>query len=149
LNKQTFVHVRKSIIVQFCVQHSKSCDFQDHFQGFCHNIIFFAISLQRKFSSISYSNHVQTIKYETLLSEDFLPDTLEEQLKIESRYLRTKRLLIKVAGTQKTMTRTSAMARFAIKRFVGVRIRGTRNTTEITNRLPMRPTQNTTMYAMQ
>lgn len=58
-------------------------------------------------------------------------------------YSRTNRLLIKVAGTQNTITRTSAIARFAMKRFVGVRIRGTRKTTEMTNRLPMRPTLNT------
>lgn len=60
-------------------------------------------------------------------------------------YSRTKRLLIKVAGTQKTITSTSAMARLAINRLVTVRIRGTRNTTEMTNRLPTRPTLNTSV----
>lgn len=93
--------------------------------------ITFKDSPNRK-KSISDSNHV-----------------LNKRNRNRSWYLRTKRLLIRVAGTQKTITSTSAMARLAINRLVTVRIRGTRNTTEMTNRLPTRPTLNTSVYAMQ
>jgi hypothetical protein len=65
------------------------------------------------------------------------------------RYLRTNKLLISVAGTQKITTSTSANAKFAINRLVTVRILGTRKTTEITNALPIRPTVKTNVYAIK
>lgn len=58
-------------------------------------------------------------------------------------YLRTKMLLISVAGRQKTMTSMSASARLTIKKFVTVLILGALNTTAITKKLPISPTMNT------
>lgn len=66
-----------------------------------------------------------------------------------SWYLRTNKLLINVAGTQNIITSTSANAKLAMNKFVTVLIRGTRKTTEMTKRLPMSPTLNTSVYAMQ
>ena len=58
-------------------------------------------------------------------------------------------LLINVAGRQNTITNTSATARFTIKKFVTVLIRGALKTTAMTKLLPTRPTINTIKYATQ
>lgn len=58
-------------------------------------------------------------------------------------YSRTNMLLNRVAGRQNTMTRTSATARFTMKKFVTVLIRGDLYTTAITKLFPIRPTTKT------
>lgn len=52
-------------------------------------------------------------------------------------------LLINVAGRQKTITNISATARFTMKKFVTVRIRGDLKTTAITKLFPINPTMKT------
>lgn len=56
---------------------------------------------------------------------------------------------ISVAGRQNTMTNISATARFTMKKFVTVRMRGERYTTAMTKQLPTRPTMKTSKYATQ
>jgi hypothetical protein len=50
---------------------------------------------------------------------------------IIKNYLRTNKLLTNVAGTQKTITNTSANAKLAMKKFVTVNILGILNTWKV------------------
>lgn len=95
---------------------------------------------------IKNSHHVSTINIKHIVGNLFC-FSINQHSNIDHQggYLRTKRLLIRVAGTQNTITSTSAMARLAINRFVTVLMRGTRKTTEITNRFPTSPTLNTSV----
>lgn len=61
----------------------------------------------------------------------------------ELEYSRTNMLLINVAGKQKTITKISATAKFTMKKFVTVLMRGDRKTTAITKLLPISPTKKT------